>query len=163
MSVSFEMVKCRNKKYLYCKPTRFALFIRSQSLSAVSEMRVWLDGFVIFMVDACDAPHLGCGQSTYVETFSWRCLLDCWFTYQCQRLCDCVCFSHMTFLTYTLRLACIDSDEKQSRTCMGYHHLYHLYSLKSVEGQYISMQIFIVIKLYCIIAQNCMNNKSQRM
>lgn len=30
------------------KPSRFALSIRSQSLSAVSDMRVLLDGFVIF-------------------------------------------------------------------------------------------------------------------
>ncbi len=48
MSESFGMVKCRNKKDLYYKPTRFALYIRSQSLSAVSESRVLLDGFVIF-------------------------------------------------------------------------------------------------------------------
>lgn len=46
------MVKCRNKKIYFIdichKPTRLALSIRSQSLSAVSEIRVLLDGFVIF-------------------------------------------------------------------------------------------------------------------
>lgn len=155
MSVSFEMVKCRNKKYLYCKPTRFALFIRSQSLSAVSEMRVWLDGFVIFMVDACDAPHLGCGQSTYAKSFLSRFFASLPYSDKdsLRTVWLWLFLTYMTFLTYALWFNCIASDENSLG--VSYLHQNYLYSLKSVEGQYVSLQIFIVIN-------SRFDNKSQR-
>lgn len=69
-----------------------------------------------FMVDACDTPHLGCGQSTNAETFLRRFLLVyLTVTKIVLGLCDvymCLFLAYMTFLKYAFSLNCIASDEK---------------------------------------------------
>lgn len=102
------MVKCRNKKDLYYKPARFALYIRSQSLSAVFEMRVLFDGCVIFHGRCMWCPSFRV-RPAHVRRDVFKTLFASLLVYLTVTkavlgLCDWVCFSHMAFLTYALWL-----------------------------------------------------------